>query len=120
MTSQEFHDKCMSVEINRFGNWESSVIQGLHVSVFLYETCNMKRRRSNFAPQNILATSLKETLEAQTNLDGRKSGEIQPRCFVSVFVIVSLVLQLPEGRSPQAMKLQTQLFLFLIGNNVHI
>ena len=35
MTLDQFHDDTVSVEVNRFGDREASVVQGLHVGELL-------------------------------------------------------------------------------------
>lgn len=40
-------------------------------------------------------------------LHGRKAREVEPRHVLPVFVVISLVLQVPEGGTTQSVKLQS-------------
>lgn len=53
-------------------------------------------------------------------LHGRETREVEPRHVLSVFVVISLVLQVPEGCSAQSVKLQSVLLSIWTCHNIDI
>lgn len=53
-------------------------------------------------------------------LHGRKAREVQPGHVLSVFVVIPLVLQVPEGGATQSVKLQSVLLPVWTCNDVYI
>lgn len=53
-------------------------------------------------------------------LHGRQAGEVKPGHVLSVFVVISFILQVPEGGAAQSVKLQCVLLPIWICNNIDI
>lgn len=118
----ELHHYSMSVIIHRFGNWKASIVQCL----------GLKRRQtlksSNktvfsvtlvSGPEQTL-THLVHYLHVGKLLHGREAGEIEPGHVLPMFVIISLVLQIPERCTPQPVQLQSILLSAWTRHNIYI
>lgn len=102
----------MSVIIHRFGNWKASIVQCL----------GLKRRQTLKSSNKTVfsLTHLVHYLHVGKLLHGREAGEIEPGHVLPVFVVISLVLQIPERCTPQPVQLQSILLSAWTRHNIYI
>lgn len=88
---------------------EETDIKILQQNSFFYHTC----------PEQTL-THLVHYLHVGKLLHGREAGEIEPGHVLPVFVVISLVLQIPERCTPQPVQLQSILLSAWTRHNIYI